>query len=80
MLQSSQIKTLLGEEDTERFYKELQRNQWLREKIKLILEDRIKKLANEEELCYTKYSTEDILKSISYRKALRELSNIVYKD
>lgn len=80
VFQSARISSLLSKEDAERFYREYDKNQWFRKQLCILLEDELKKVAKQEELCYTNTHINELINSIAYRKALRELSNYINKD
>lgn len=64
-------------EDSERFYKEEERNKWYREALSKILDYEIKRLAQEEETIYTERMTSELMASIATRKSYRMLSQLL---
>lgn len=64
-------------EDSERFYKEEERNKWYREALSKILDYEIKRLAQEEETLYTERMTSELMASIATRKSYRMLSQLL---
>lgn len=64
-------------EDSERFYKEEERNKWYREALSKILDYEIKRLAQEEETIYTERMTSELMASIATRKSYRVLSQLL---